>query len=966
MLLKQETQAEKGIIRYLNKKLLVQNMYDFKHIEEKVAQLWKKHEAAIKKSLQDTKGRPLFAFLEGPPTANAPPALHHVEVRVFKDLFCRFKYMQGFSVPRKGGWDCHGLPVEVQIEKKLGLNSKKEIVHYGIDKFIKQCRESVFEYIKEWNRLTEKMAYWVDLENPYRTLDNEYIESVWWSLKELYTKGLLYESHKVVPLCPRCETPLSSHEVAQGYKDVAETAVTVKFRMEHKKNRYFLAWTTTPWTLLSNVALAVQEKLQYAVVEQNGEEYVLAKDLVQKYFENPVIKEEIVGKNLKGMEYEPLFSHFVGKLDKPAWKVVLADFVTTDEGTGIVHIAGAFGEDDYEVCKENNLAFIQPVKEDGKFTEEIPEYQGMFVKDTDYKIIKALEEKNDMFKKEKYMHSYPYCWRCSTPLIYYATMSWFVRVTELRDELIKNNENICWVPSHLKEGRFGNWLENVKDWALSRNKFWGTPLPIWRCDQGHEIAIGGIAELKEKANESLDGIDLHKPYVDKITIDCNRCKSKMWRVPDVIDCWYDSGAASFAQYHYPFENKELFEKSFPYSFIAEALDQTRGWFYTLHALGTLLFHKNAYQHVVCAGLLLDEKGEKMSKSKGNIVNPWDVFNAVGIDAVRLQFCATEPGDAKKFGVHTINQAILPFLKILWNCYLFVKPMVFSAKKPKELEIEDRWLISKTNSVIREVTEEIENHNYHKVSSLLTAFVNDDLSRWYIKLIRDRANEKDESLCYVFWYVFDRVLRLLAPLAPYITEYIYDDLFKRSGSIHLESLPKEETTDKLLEEQMKYVREIVTEILAQREKANIGVRWPLQQAIVKTAKKEYAEAIKRLGDLVKQQTNLKKISVDAQNAAEMINIILDTTITPELEAEGFCRELCRKIQSMRKEAGLKKEDRISLVIAAEYDLESFAEEIKEKVGAKDLKIAKDIREKRKYAADEKIRGKTFTIDFDVIQ
>ena len=940
-------------------------MYNFKDIEEVVAKRWKAQEKDIKASLQHDPKKKLFSFLEGPPTANAPPGLHHVEMRVFKDLFCRFKYMQGFSVPRQGGWDCHGLPVEVQVEKRLGLNSKKDIVKYGVAKFVKECRDSVFEYLKAWNKLTEKMAYWVDLENPYITLENNYIESVWWSLKELYEKGLLYESHKVVPLCPRCETPLSSHEVALGYKDVSEPSVVVKFKLKDSK-RNILAWTTTPWTLISNVGLAVHEKLTYVVIEQEGEEYILAKDLANKYFDSPSIKEEIKGKDLKGLAYEPLFPYFTDKLDKSAWKVVLADFVTTDEGTGVVHVAGAFGEEDYEVCKENGLAFLQPVKEDGHFTDEVTEFKGMFVKDADPKIIEWLENQHVLFKKENYMHSYPFCWRCSTPLIYYATLSWFVKVTEEKDELIKHNDSIDWTPKHIQEGRFGKWLENVKDWALSRKKFWGTPLPIWRCECKHELAIGSIAELKEKATKEIKDIDLHKPHVDEVLIKCEKCQKDMCRVPDVIDCWYDSGAAQFAQFHYPFENKELFEKRHPYDFIAEALDQTRGWFYTLHVLGILIFKDKAYKSVVCGGLLVDEKGEKMSKSKGNIVDPWEMFDTVGVDAVRLQFCATEPGDTKRFGVHMINQSIMPFLKILWNSYIFAKQTKLSDKRPEKIELEDAWLLSRTNSLIKEVTEEMEKHNYHRVTSAITHFVNEDFSRWYIKLIRDRANQNDERLGYIFGYVFERVLKLLAPFAPYVTDYIYHDLFNKEKSVHFESWPKQEATVQELEESMQTTKEVVTLILSQREKAQLGVRWPLPKVVITAKEEQTIRAVKKLADLIKLQTNIKLIETKQENIEEQFFIELDTKLTPVLETEGFAREVTRKVQALRKKAGLQKQDRISLVIAAEHDISSFAEDIQQKVGAKDLKLLeigdKDLR--GEYTAEEKIKGKAFHIALNV--
>src|SRR3989338_2002823 len=681
-------------------------MYDFKLVEQETSKLWDKYNKEIKKSLEYDSKKELFSFLEGPPTANAPPALHHVEVRVFKDLFCRFKYMQGYTVPRKGGWDCHGLPVEVQIEKALKLNSKKDILSYGIENFNKQCRDSVFSYINDWNKLTEKMAYWVDLEKPYVTLDNNYIESVWWSLKELHNKKLLYEGHKVVPLCPRCETPLSSHEVASSYKDVHDPSIVVKFKV--KDNRYFLVFTTTPWTLFSNLALAVKSDADYVVVKEGNEEYILAENLVDKHFEKPKILEKIKGKDLVNTEYVPLFDNF--KNLKPAFKVISADFVSLDDGTGLVHLAPAFGEDDYNVCKSHNLAFVQPVNTDGKFTKEVPEFEGRFVKSCDEEIIELLDAKNLLFKREKILHSYPFCWRCNTPLLYYAMKSWFIAVTKYKDKLLKNNEKINWYPENIKHGRFGDWLNNVKDWALSRSKFWGTPLPIWRCSCGEDTVIGSVEELKEKCIKVPKDLDLHKPFIDNIKIKCPKCKKEATRVSDVIDCWYDSGSAIFAQWHYPFENKSMFEKSFPYDFIAEAIDQTRGWFYTLHVLGTILFDNLSYKNVVCAGHIVDEKGIKMSKSKGNVLNAFDVFDKVGVDAVRMVFCSTEPGDQKIFGVSMINESILPTLNVLWNCSILFGNLT-SFKKTK-LELEDEWLLSKTNSLVKEYTEALEVHKYN--------------------------------------------------------------------------------------------------------------------------------------------------------------------------------------------------------------------------------------------------------------
>ncbi|MBI2667588.1 isoleucine--tRNA ligase [Candidatus Woesearchaeota archaeon] len=923
-------------------------MYDFKKVEEETAKIWKKNKKEIKKSLQYNPKRKLYSFLEGPPTANAPPGLHHVEVRVFKDLFCRFKYMQGYTVPRKGGWDCHGLPVEVQVEKALKLNSKKEILNYGIKKFNKECNDSVFSYINEWNKLTDKMAFWVDLDNPYITLDNKYMESVWWSLKELYNKKMLYEGYKVVPLCPRCETPLSSHEVALGYKKISEPAIYVKFRVENTKNRYFLAFTTTPWTLPSNLALGLDKNLIYAVVKHENEEYILLKNLVNKFFKNPKIIEEFKGEKVKNLRYKPLFPYF--KDLKNSFRVLLVDFVSSEEGTGIIHLAPAFGEDDYESCKSNKIGFVKPVNENGRFTEEVHDFKGLFVKDADPKIIDHLDKNKHLFKKENYEHDYPFCWRCDTPLIYYAMVSWFIKVSSIREQLIINNNNINWVPKHIKEGRFGNWLEGAKDWALSRKKFWGTPLPIWRCNEcKNEIIIGSISELKEKSNTKKE-IDLHKPGIDEIKIKCNKCNSLMSRIPDVIDCWYDSGAAPFAQYHYPFENKEIFNKSFPYDFIAEAIDQTRGWFYTLHVLGTILFGKNAYKNVVCAGHVVDENGEKMSKTRGNIINPWEMFNTVGVDATRLQFCVNEPGDQKRFSLNSVNQKVMPFLNILWNCYQYSNDFR-STNKPK-LQIEDHWIISKTNNLINNVTEELEKHNYHKCLDLFIEFVNEDLSRTYIKLIRDREDE--QTIGYVFSYVFDRLSRLLGPFAPYISDYLYNN----KNSVHLGEWPSadKKMINKDIEFNIVNTKEIIQGALNERNNKQIGVRWPLSKLIVYTEDDSIVKSIKQTSSLIQSQVNVKEIKIEKERAQNKFRLELDTQLTPELEQEGFARELTRRIQSLRKKIGLKKQDKVILGLKTDYNLGKFLKEIKKKVGAKEISFDKIT----KNSSKESIKGKEFLI------
>lgn len=845
--------------------------YEPRKLEEKILARWKK-EGIAEQTLAPRKGAKRFSFLEGPPTANAPPALHHVEVRVFKDLVNRFRYMQGYSVPRKAGWDCHGLPVEVQIEKKLKLSSKKEIMEYGVARFVEQCRESVFTHIKDWDKLTERMAYWIDLTDPYVTMKNTYIESVWWSIKEVYAKGLLYEGHKVVPYCPRCGTPLSSHEVALGYKTVKEETVIVSFPAKDK-DYSFLAWTTTPWTLLSNLALAVNLKVVYAKIRHQGEIYVLAKELAEKRFPEAEIVEEISGKDLVGVEYHPLFNHFIGKLDKPAWRVISGNFVTTEEGTGIVHIAPAFGEDDYNAGAENDLPLVNPLAEDGKFTSEIPELKGLFAKDADPKIIQILSEQGSLVAKYPHEHEYPYCWRCQTPLLYFAMKSWFIKMTELRENLLANNEEINWFPAHIKDGRFGDWLANVKDWSLSRNRFWGTPLPIWRCECGKLEVVGSRKELAEKAAGDVpEDLDLHRPYVDKIKLSC-ACGKKMSRVEYVIDCWYDSGAATFAQYHHPFENKKLFEESFPYDFICEATDQTRGWFYTLLAISTFLYDKPAYKNCVVGGLLLDDEGEKMSASKGNVLDPWKLFNTVGADAVRLQMCSQAPWNARRFGQESLSEGVLPLLRTLWNCYEFTTRYMgldeFDAQGKKlpesGLMLEDKWILSEVNTLISDVSADLEANNYHVAYAHLNEFIVEKLSRWYIKLIRDRLwledqdgkiNPSKNAAYLTLTEVFKKLVAVMAPLTPFLSEEIHSNLVG-GKSVHLEPWPKPGKTDSELEEGMQIVRKIFEAGSYVRQKAGIKLRHPIKSVTV-VGDAKVRKACEKLDDIIGKQLNAKKV------------------------------------------------------------------------------------------------------------
>jgi len=953
-------------------------MYDFKKVEEESKKVWKKDSSKINKSTQDNSKKKLFSFLEGPPTANAPPGLHHLEVRTYKDIINKFRFMRGFSVPRKGGWDCHGLPVEVQIEKELGLGSKKDVIKYGIDKFIKKARNSVFSYIKEWEKSTKELAYWIDLKNPYITLDNKYIESVWWSLKELYKKGFLYEGHKVVPFCPRCGTPLSSHEVAQGYKDIKEESITVKFRLKKQQisksklneflknnNVYALAWTTTPWTLPGNVALAVGKEINYVIYSVKGHSFISdgiyinsKKDLEDagseiekeksknKKFELKVLK-ELKGKDLVGLEYKPLFN--ISEIqNKDSHKIISADFVSTEEGTGIVHIAVMYGEDDYNVGVKEGFPAVHTVGEDGKFLDIAPEFiRGKFVKSAEKDIIEDLKKRNLLFRIEKFMHSYPFCWRCDSPLIYYAINSWFIRVSKVRKKMVELNKKIKWEPGDIREGRFGKWLEGAKDWALSRFKFWGTPLPIWKCECGKEKIIGSIEELKEYSSKKITGkIDLHKPWINKIKLKCE-CGKEMTRVPDVIDCWYDSGAASFAQLHYPFENKKEFERRFPYDFISEAIDQTRGWFYTLHVLATILFNKPAYKNVICAGHIVDENGKKMSKSKGNIIIPEEIISKAGVDSLRLQFCTSDAGNQKRFSYRLMNEIVIPFLTILYNTNRYYNQLEKS-KKTKISMVEDKWILSRLNSLIESVTKDLDNYLISDSFLKIQDFVVNDFSRGYIKMTRDREDTKE-----IIKEVLEKISLLLAPFAPYISEYIYQNFSKQS--VHLCSWPKadKKKINKRLEKDFENVLLVIEKGLAARDKVQIGLRQPL--SIV--ASGAIVAANPKTARIIANQLNVKDIKYKKGEELAKLN----TKITPELEAEGYARELSRKVQAFRKKLGLEKKDKINLIILVNEEFKKVLEKnkdfIKERTNSVNLEIITNIAgTKDKNKVKEKFKNK----------
>ncbi|MDR2903857.1 MAG: isoleucine--tRNA ligase, partial [Clostridiales bacterium] len=710
--------------------------------EKEVLKFWK-DEKIFEKSIASRANAPVFTFYDGPPTANGKPHIGHILSRAVKDIIPRYKTMKGYKVLRKAGWDTHGLPVELEVEKALGISGKPDIEKFGVEPFIKKCKESVWQYEEKWREMSDRVGFWADMENPYVTYHNDYIESIWWALKKISDKGLLYKGHRIVPYCPRCGTALSSHEVAQGYKDVKEKSVFVKFKIKDKENEYFLAWTTTPWTLPSNLALVVNAKETYAKVRYNDEYYILAEALVETVLgEGHEIVERYLGAALEKTKYEPLYDFI--KTDE-AFYVVSDSYVTLTDGTGIVHMAPAFGEDDARIGKIYGLPFFQLVNEQGNFTEEVTPWAGLFVKKAAPLIIEDLRESGKLFKAADYEHSYPFCWRCDTPLIYYAREAWFIRMTEVRDALVRNNNTVNWYPESIKTGRFGNFLENVIDWGLSRERYWGTPLPIWECGCGHRHTIGSIAELSEMGGDVPEGLELHKPYIDRIFLKCEKCGGKMKRVPEVIDCWFDSGSMPFAQWHYPFENKEIFDENFPADFISEAVDQTRGWFYTLMAISTLIFDRSPYKNVVVLGHVQDKDGQKMSKHKGNVVDPWSVLDKQGADAIRWYFyTASALWLPSRFSEDAVNEGQRKFMGTLWNTYAFYVLYAnidnFDPTKYQldyaQLPVMDKWVLSKLNTLIGFVDEGLENYRLTESARAMNDFV-DELSNWYVRRSRER-------------------------------------------------------------------------------------------------------------------------------------------------------------------------------------------------------------------------------------
>ncbi|MFC2041615.1 isoleucine--tRNA ligase [Chloroflexota bacterium] len=939
---------------------------DFPQIEENILRLWERS-SAFQQSVDRRQGAPRFVLYEGPPTANGSPGIHHVLSRVFKDVIPRYKAMKGYYTPRIAGWDTHGLPVELEVEKELGFSGKAQIEEFGVGKFNDHCRESVFRYLKEWNALTERIAFWIDLEHPYITMDNAYIETCWWAIKQIWDKGLVYQGYKVTPHCPRCGTSLSSHEVALGYQDDTEDpSVYIKFRVVNNdiagftpdKPAYLLAWTTTPWTLPGNTALAVAADAEYAVVDVGAEYLILADALLENAgLDRDKVAERVRGSDLVGAAYEPLFDpHKFGverrrfqmrselPLQEPAekltYRAIATDFVSMEDGTGIVHIAPAYGEVDYQAGQDNDLDFVHTVDLQGNITGSYP-FSGKFVKDADPLVLKDLEERALLYRSETIRHTYPFCWRCEAPLLYYAKQTWYIRTTAVKESLIAGNGEINWYPEHIKYGRFGDWLENNVDWAFSRERYWGTPLPVWQCQKcGSYECVGGVAELNGKPGFSgfKEPLDLHRPFVDEISYDCSRCGAEMRRVLEVIDCWFDSGAMPVAQNHYPFENESILEDGrFPADYICEAVDQTRGWFYSLHAISTLLFNRPSFKNVICLGHILDAKGEKMSKAKGNVVDPWAVINKHGADALRWYFFASAPpGNVRRFDEKAVAEVTRRFLLTLWNVYSFFVTYAnidefspdIEGVRPQLSEL-DRWIISELNQLIADVDSALDGYNPTEAARKIESFV-DYLSNWYVRRSRRRfwKSESDADKLSAYSTLYECLVtlsKLLAPFAPFLAEELYQNLVcsvssGAPGSVHLTDFPVADKSrvDERLAADNRLAMKVSSLGRAVRAQSGIKVRQPLSgiEVFVNTGSERRALENPAIQAQIMEEVNVKTLQItdfpsNMASAGDTNDIVvgLDGTITPELLAEGMAREIVHRLQNMRRSAGFDIADHI---------------------------------------------------------
>ena len=929
---------------------------NFVEREKEIEKFWRDNDI-FKKSMENRKEGETYTFYDGPPTANGKPHIGHVLTRVIKDMIPRYQTMKGKMVPRKAGWDTHGLPVELEVEKLLGLDGKEQIEEYGLDPFIKKCKESVWKYKGMWEDFSETVGFWADMDNPYVTYDDNFIESEWWALKQIWDKKLLYKGFKIVPYCPRCGTPLSSHEVAQGYKDVKERSAIARFKVKDE-DAYILAWTTTPWTLPSNVALCVNPNETYVKVKAgDGYTYYMAEALLDSVLgkladeENGVKAYEILetykGSDLENKEYEPLFDFakdIIAKQHKKAYYVTCDTYVTMGDGTGVVHIAPAFGEDDAQVGRKYDLPFVQLVNGKGEMTEETP-YAGVFCKKADPMVLKDLEEKGLLFDAPKFEHSYPHCWRCDTPLIYYARESWFIKMTAVKDDLVRNNNTVNWIPESIGKGRFGDWLENIQDWGISRNRYWGTPLNVWECECGHQECIGSRAELAEKSGDpEAAQVELHRPYIDAVTIKCPDCGKEMHRVPEVIDCWFDSGAMPFAQHHYPFENKEVFEQQFPAKFISEAVDQTRGWFYSLMAESTLLFNKAPYENVIVLGHVQDENGQKMSKSKGNAVDPFEALEQYGADAIRWYFYINSaPWLPNRFHGKAVQEGQRKFMSTLWNTYafyvLYAEIDQFDATKYtldyEKLPVMDKWLLSKLNTLVKTVDENLGNYRIPEAARALDSFV-DEMSNWYVRRSRDRfwakGMEQDKINAYMTLYTaLVTVAKTAAPMIPFMTEDIYQNLVRNLDpsapeSIHLCDFPvaNEQHIDKELEDNMEAVLKIVVIGRACRNTANIKTKQPIGKMYVKAdfALSEY------FVEIIEDELNVKNVEF-----TEDVSAFTSYTFKPQLRTVGpkygkYLKQIQQTLASLdgnqamaklKAEGALKLDNISDEVVLCEEDL-----------------------------------------------
>ncbi|MGA2368123.1 MAG: isoleucine--tRNA ligase [Dehalococcoidia bacterium] len=957
----------------------VNSKISFPELEKKILEIWRKGRI-FEKSIEARNKSPKYIFYEGPPTANGSPGIHHVLSRVFKDVIPRYKTMKGYCVPRKAGWDTHGLPVELEVEKMLGFTGKSQIEEYGIAKFNALCRESVFKYVKQWDSLTERIGFWLDMDHPYVTLDNSYIESCWWAIKQLWEKGLIYQGYKVTPHCPRCGTSLSSHEVALGYKDdTVDPSIYIKFRISklpaglhndskdkfslHKAvaagKAYFLAWTTTPWTLPGNTSLALAADADYAVIEYEGDYLIFAQALMEQagLGDRSVLK-TYRGSQLAGSLYVPLYNPHEFNVERKrarpglqgqfdvqptdpnlTYRVINADFVSMEDGTGIVHIAPAFGEVDFQAGLDENLDFVQQVDLAGNITGTYS-FEGKFVKDADPEVLKDLAARGLLYKSGKITHTYPFCWRCDAPLVYYAKKTWYIRTSAKKDDMIAGNEQINWFPEHIKEGRFGDWLKNNVDWAFSRERYWGTPLNIWTCDKcGHLECLGGRDEIKAKPGIKgfSDDLDLHRPSVDGLSYNCPKCDGRMNRLSEVIDCWFDSGSMPFAQWHYPFENQARFKESFPADYISEAVDQTRGWFYSLHAISTLLFDQPCYKNVICLGHILDAQGEKMSKTRGNVVDPWTVLDSSGADALRwYMLTVTTPGNVRRMSPDMVVEVMRNFMLTLWNTYSFfviyanIDNFVPDNKPIAATSDLDKWLISSLNKLIKDVDELLENYDPTTAGRKIESFVN-DLSNWYVRRSRRRfwksQNDDDKLAAYNTLYrALVTVSKLIAPFTPFIAEEMYQNLVrtvdkKAPESVHLAEFPVADKS--LVDPDIIFDTELAMKVCsmgrAARSKSGVKVRQPLPRVYVKAKSAREREALKRLCSQITDELNVKAVDFTSEDLKEGKDLSLVTesdyqvgvvtALTPELQAEGIAREVVRRLQTMRRSAGLEIADHI---------------------------------------------------------